>query len=75
MRPAFIPNGGTVLQVETFIFVGTVTAPNSSPLSDGAACVILVSGAKLAQLGLTPLAKVIGWADAAKEPGISTNVK
>ncbi|KAI9093017.1 Thiolase, N-terminal domain-containing protein [Phlyctochytrium arcticum] len=47
---------------------GTVTAPNSSTLSDGAACIILVSGDKLAELKLTPLAKIRGWADAAREP-------
>ncbi|KAI9014906.1 Thiolase, N-terminal domain-containing protein [Gaertneriomyces semiglobifer] len=47
---------------------GTVTAPNSSTLSDGAACVILVSGEKLAELNLTPIARIRGWADAAREP-------
>ncbi|KAI8927739.1 Thiolase, N-terminal domain-containing protein [Entophlyctis helioformis] len=56
MKPAFDPVNGTV------------TAPNSSPLNDGAACLILVSGTKLAELGLTPIAKVLGWADAAREP-------
>ncbi|KAJ3275270.1 erg10, acetyl-CoA C-acetyltransferase [Terramyces sp. JEL0728] len=56
MKPAFKSEGGTV------------TAPNSSPLNDGAACVILISGTKLQELGLTPLAKIVGWADAAKEP-------
>jgi acetyl-CoA C-acetyltransferase len=47
---------------------GTVTAPNSSPLSDGAACLILISGKKLKELGLTAIAKIEGWGDAAKEP-------
>lgn len=47
---------------------GTVTAPNSSPLSDGAACLILVSGKKLKELGLKAVAKIEGWGDAAKEP-------
>ena len=56
MKPAFIPNGGTV------------TAPNASPLNDGAAAVILVSEAKMKSLNLTPLAKVLGWGDAAKAP-------
>ena len=58
MKPAFASNG-----------VGTVTAPNSSPLSDGAAALILMSGSRVSQLGIKPLAKFIGWADAAKEPG------
>ncbi|KAI8810594.1 Thiolase, N-terminal domain-containing protein [Cladochytrium replicatum] len=47
---------------------GAVTAPNSSTLSDGAAAVVLVSGSKLKQLGLTPLAKIRSFADAAREP-------
>jgi acetyl-CoA C-acetyltransferase len=56
MKPAFIPNGGTV------------TAPNASPLNDGAAAVILVSEAKMKSLNLKPLAKILGWGDAAKAP-------
>ncbi|KAH6603011.1 hypothetical protein BASA61_000541 [Batrachochytrium salamandrivorans] len=45
-----------------------VEIPWSSPLNDGAAALILVSGTKLAELGLTPIAKILGWADAAREP-------
>lgn len=56
MKPAFIP--GT----------GTVTAPNSSPLNDGAAAVVLVSEAKLKELNLQPVAKILGWGDAAQQP-------
>ncbi|KAH8701154.1 putative acetyl-CoA acetyltransferase [Talaromyces proteolyticus] len=56
IKPAFIP--GT----------GTVTAPNSSPLNDGAAAVVLVSEAKLKELNLKPIAKILGWADAAQKP-------
>lgn len=52
MKPAFIPGSGTV------------TAPNSSPLNDGAAAVVLVSEAKLKELGLKPVAKIRGWGDA-----------
>lgn len=40
---------------------GTVTAGNSSPLSDGAAGVIIMEGAKAAELGLTPLARFVGF--------------
>ena len=47
---------------------GTVTAANASTMNDGAACVILVSGEKLAELGLTPLAKIRGTADAEQAP-------
>ncbi|KAJ1540683.1 erg10, acetyl-CoA C-acetyltransferase [Nowakowskiella sp. JEL0078] len=47
---------------------GTVTAPNSSNLNDGAAAIVLVSGEKVKQLGLTPIAKILSFADAALEP-------
>lgn len=47
---------------------GTVTAANASPINDGAAAVVLVSEAKLKELGIKPLAKILGWGDAAREP-------
>ncbi|TRX52443.1 acetyl-CoA C-acyltransferase [Fulvivirga sp. M361] len=47
---------------------GTVTAANASTINDGASCLILVSEEKLKALGLKPLAKVRGFADAAQEP-------
>lgn len=47
---------------------GTVTAANASTLSDGASAIVLVSGAKLAELGLKPIAEILGWGDAAREP-------
>ncbi|KAF6762690.1 peroxisomal 3-ketoacyl-CoA-thiolase [Ephemerocybe angulata] len=47
---------------------GTITPANSSPLSDGASALILMSAEKAKELGLTPLAKVISWADAGVEP-------
>jgi len=51
---------------------GTVTAPNASSLSDGAAALVLVSGKKVKELGLSPIAKILGWADAAQEPLLFT---
>ncbi|WLF77293.1 erg10, acetyl-CoA C-acetyltransferase [Lodderomyces elongisporus] len=54
----------TVFQKEN----GTVTAPNASKLNDGGAALILVSEAKLKELGLKPLAKIIGWGEAARDP-------
>jgi acetyl-CoA C-acetyltransferase len=56
VKPAFIPENGTV------------TAPNASPLSDGAAAVVLVSETKVQELGMKPLAKILGWGEAAKAP-------
>ena len=47
---------------------GTVTAANASTINDGASCLILVSEEKLNALGLKPLAKIKGFADAAQEP-------
>jgi acetyl-CoA C-acetyltransferase len=56
IRPAFQPNGGTV------------TAPNAAPINDGASALVLVSETKLKELGLKPLAKILGWGDAAQKP-------
>lgn len=47
---------------------GTVTAANASTLNDGAAALVLMSTEKAAALGLTPIAKIKGYADAAQEP-------
>ncbi len=47
---------------------GTVTAANASTINDGAGAVILMSEDKAIQLGLTPLATIKGYADAAHEP-------
>jgi acetyl-CoA C-acetyltransferase len=47
---------------------GTVTAVNASKLNDGAAALVLVSGAKLKELGLKPIAKITGYADAEQAP-------
>lgn len=38
---------------------GSITAANSSPLSDGASALILMSAEKAQELGLKPLAKII----------------
>jgi acetyl-CoA C-acetyltransferase len=47
---------------------GTVTAANASTINDGASALILMSKEKMEELGLKPLAKVIGYADAAGAP-------
>lgn len=47
---------------------GTVTAANASTLNDGAAALVLVSQEKLTELGLTPIARILSYADAAHEP-------
>ncbi|VFQ87209.1 unnamed protein product [Cuscuta campestris] len=60
LRPSFKETGGTV------------TAGNSSSISDGAAAIVLVSGEKAAELGLTVIAKIRGYADAAQAPELFT---
>jgi acetyl-CoA acyltransferase len=47
-----------------FHAAGTVTAGNSSPMSDGAAAVVLMSEAKAAKLGLQPQARFVSYATA-----------
>lgn len=47
---------------------GTVTAANASTLNDGAAALVLVSKEKARDLGIKPLAKIRGFADAAQDP-------
>jgi len=47
---------------------GTITAANASTLNDGASAVILASEEAVIRHNLTPLAKIIGYADAAHDP-------
>lgn len=49
---------------------GSVTAGNSSQTSDGAAFVMLMSGEKVKELGLTPIARLVSYAVAGVEPRI-----
>ncbi|XP_008782420.1 acetyl-CoA acetyltransferase, cytosolic 1-like [Phoenix dactylifera] len=60
LRPSFKENGGSV------------TAGNASSISDGAAALVLVSGAKARELGLQVIAKIKGYADAAQAPELFT---
>ena len=47
---------------------GTITAANASNLNDAAAALILASAEAVEQYNLKPLAKIIGYADAAQDP-------
>lgn len=47
---------------------GTVTAANASTINDGAAALVLMSADKAKELGLKPLARVLGYADAEQAP-------
>ncbi|UOG77233.1 acetyl-CoA C-acyltransferase [Hymenobacter tibetensis] len=56
LKPAFLKEGGTV------------TAANASTLNDGAAAVLLMSREKADALGIKPLARIRGFADAEQAP-------
>jgi len=58
LKPVFVPK------------VGTVTAGTSSALSDGASAMILMSGKKAIELGLTPIARIRSMAVAGCDPAI-----
>jgi acetyl-CoA acyltransferase len=57
LKPAFARDGA-----------GTVTAGNSTPLTDGAASVLMMSDGKAAALGLTALARVTAWSYVGVDP-------
>lgn len=47
---------------------GTITAANASTLNDGAAALVLMSAERAEALGIKPLAKILGFADAQQAP-------
>lgn len=47
---------------------GTVTAANASTINDGAAALVLMSAEKAKALGLKPIARILGYADAEQPP-------
>ncbi|MBK7767473.1 MAG: acetyl-CoA C-acetyltransferase [Sulfuritalea sp.] len=51
---------------------GTVTAANSSSISDGAAALVLMRRSQADKLGLTPVATMVGHSTFAQEPGLFT---
>jgi acetyl-CoA acyltransferase len=51
-----------------FHVAGTVTAGNSSQMSDGAAAVLILSAARARELELTPVARLVAYATAGVEP-------
>jgi acetyl-CoA acyltransferase len=70
-----LPRAGTTLDVlaklkPAFKQGGTVTAGNSSPLSDGAAATVLMSEKRAAALGVRPLGRFRGYAVAGVDPDI-----
>ena len=49
---------------------GTVTAGNASGINDGAAAVVLMSAEEAARRSVTPLARIVSWAQAGVDPAI-----
>ena len=49
---------------------GSVTAGNSSPMSDGAAAVVVMSDSRARSLGLKPFARFVAYATAGCLPGL-----
>jgi len=47
---------------------GAITAANASKINDGAAAVVLMSEAKVRELGIKPLARIVSFADASQAP-------
>jgi acetyl-CoA C-acetyltransferase len=66
--------GTTVEKLQTlkpvFRPTGTVTAGNACPLNDGAAALVIMSDTKAAELGLTPLARIVSTGVSALSPEI-----
>lgn len=51
-----------------FSKTGTITAANASKINDGASSIILMSEEKVKELGVTPLARIVSYADAEVDP-------
>ncbi|MGF2384935.1 thiolase family protein [Lentilactobacillus otakiensis] len=49
---------------------GTVTAGNSAPLNDGASALMMMTETRAEQLGLTPMAEVLGYAECGIDPNV-----
>ncbi len=57
LRPAFAKDG-------------TVTAGNASGINDGAAALVVMRGEEAQRRGITPLARIVSWAQAGVDPAI-----
>lgn len=69
VRASTTPEGLGKLK-PSFAADGIVTAGNASPLSDGASAIIVASGDAVAEHGLTPRARIAGYAVAGVEPSL-----
>ncbi len=53
-----------------FLKEGTVTAGNASGINDGAAAVVLMTADEASRRGLTPLARIVSWAQVGVDPAL-----
>ena len=65
LKPAFALPDGDDRRAAT---IGTVTAGNAPGITDGAAATVVASERAVERLGLTPLARIVGYAQAEVEP-------
>ena len=59
LKPSFIKDG-----------TGTVTAGNASGINDGAAVVMVMTYQEASDRGLTPMVKIVTWAQAGVDPSV-----
>ena len=59
LKPSFIKDG-----------TGTVTAGNASGINDGAAVVMVMTYKEASDRGLTPMVKIVTWAQAGVDPSV-----
>jgi acetyl-CoA C-acetyltransferase len=73
-RDEYIRDGVTLESVAglrpAFEKDGTVTAANASGINDGAGAVVLMTADEAAKRGLTPIARIVSWAQAGVDPAI-----
>ncbi|MEC9344810.1 MAG: acetyl-CoA C-acetyltransferase [Pseudomonadota bacterium] len=70
----YIRHGATIETMQklrpAFAKDGTVTAGNASGINDGAAAVLLMTAEEAARRGITPMARIVSWAQAGVDPAI-----
>ncbi|KAJ3495833.1 hypothetical protein NLG97_g3110 [Lecanicillium saksenae] len=63
-----VKEGTSAVKRPAFKTDGTITAHNAAPLNDGAAAAVLISEERMKELGINPIAKILGWGEAEREP-------
>ena len=70
----YIRHGATIESMQklrpAFAKEGSVTAGNASGINDGAAAVVLMTADEAKKRGITPMARIVSWAQAGVDPAI-----